>query len=180
MQVYKGLDIVTAKATKSEQSMAKHHLIDVADAGSQFTVVDFRDAAVSIIDNLLEKKKIPILVGGTNYYIESVLWKVLVNPPRDGRKRKIDAVDEDDSQKLMDDVGEMSSDTWYSSTKFKGRSSAELHQELQSVDPDSAKRLHPNDVRKIKRALEVYDNCGKTLTHLINEQKNIPGGNDYG
>lgn len=127
---------MTAKANKSEQSMAKHHLIDIVDAGSKFTVVDFRDAAVSIIDNLLEKQKIPILVGGTNYYIESVLWKVLVNPPRDDRKRKnVDS--EDDSEKLLENISETSPDTCYFSDKYKGRSAMELHQLLQAVDPGS-------------------------------------------
>lgn len=190
MQVYKGLDIVTAKANKIEQSMAKHHLLDIVDAGSKFTVVDFRDAALPVIDNLLEKKKIPILVGGTNYYIESILWKVLVNPPpREGRKRKMETdVDADDVTKNVvgvtkddsEERGEISSDQWYVQDSFEGRTAAELHKLLQSVDPDSAQRLHPNDIRKIKRALEVYENCGKTMTDIINEQKNIPGGNDYG
>lgn len=186
MQVYKGLDIVTAKATKVEQSMAKHHLLDIVDAGSKFTVVDFRDSALPIIDNLLEKKQIPILVGGTNYYIESILWKVLVNPPRDVRKRKLETVDSDDDAKKADVINDNSgdcdgvSDQWYVGDKFEGRTSAELHKLLQSVDPDSAQRLHPNDIRKTKRALEVYENSGKTMTSMINEQKNIPGGNDYG
>lgn len=185
MQVYKGLDIVTAKATKVEQSMAKHHLLDIVDAGNKFSVVDFRDSALPIIDNLLDKKKIPILVGGTNYYIESILWKVLVNPPKDSLKRKMESNDSDDAKREdlpKDDSGDCDeiSDMWYTKDKFDGRSSVELHQLLQTVDPDSAQRLHPNDVRKVKRALEVYDSCGKTMTTIINEQKTIPGGNDYG
>lgn len=167
MQVYKGLDIVTAKATKVEQSMAKHHLLDICDGGSKFTIVDFRDAALPIIDNLLEAKKIPILVGGTNYYIESILWKVLVNPPRDDRKRKMETDDPNNDQ-------------WYINNKFDGRTPTELYELLQSVDPESAQRLHPNDKRKVKRALEIYENCGKSMTDIINEQKSIPGGNDYG
>ncbi|XP_037027833.1 tRNA dimethylallyltransferase [Bradysia coprophila] len=178
MQVYRGLDIVTAKATKHEQSMAKHHLLDVVDAGSNFTVVDFRDTALPIINNLLEAKKIPIIVGGTNYYIESALWKVLANPLNDNRKRKIESVDSDDGKEV--DANKEDSGQWYATDQFEGRTPAELHKLLQSVDPDSAQRLHPNDHRKVKRALEVYENCGKTMTAIINEQKNIPGGNDYG
>lgn len=173
MQVYRGLDIVTAKATKAEQAMAKHHLLDVVDAGSKFTVVDFRDSALPVINNLLESKRMPILVGGTNYYIESILWKVLVNPPRDDRKRKMESDSEDEKS---DDA----SDEGFANNKFDGRTSAELHKLLQSVDPDSANRLHPNDIRKVKRALEIHDNCGKSMTEIINEQKGDPGGNDYG
>lgn len=172
MQVYRGLDIVTAKATKTEQSMAKHHLLDVVDAGNNFTVVDFRDIALPIINNLLGANKIPIIVGGTNYYIESALWKVLVNPLNDNRKRKTE--DEDDAKAVE------GSDQWHTTDQFEGRTSAELHKLLQSVDPDSAQRLHPNDIRKIKRALEVFENHGKTMTAIINEQKTTAGGNDYG
>lgn len=177
MQVYKGLDIVTAKATKTEQSMAKHHLLDIANAGTKFSVVDFRDAALPIIDNLLEKNQMPILVGGTNYYIESILWKVLVDPPSDDRKRKLESDNSIDDAKRAD-CGERPNN-WYED-KFEGRTSAELHKLLQSVDPDSAQRLHPNEIRKVKRALEVYENCGQTMTAIINEQKSSTGGNDYG
>ncbi|KAJ6636465.1 tRNA dimethylallyltransferase, partial [Pseudolycoriella hygida] len=176
MQVYKGLDIVTAKATKVEQSMAKHHLLDVIDASCKFSVVDFRDTALPIINNLLEEKKIPILVGGTSYYIESIIWKVLVDPPRENLKRKIDS--NSDEEKCED--GEMSLRQWYSGDKFEGKTSVELHQLLQTVDPVSAQRLHPNDIRKVKRALEVYENYGKTLTDILSEQKSNEGGNYYG
>lgn len=180
MQVYRGLDIVTAKATKTEQSMAKHHLLDVIDAGNNFTVVDFRDAALPIINNLLESSKIPIIVGGTNYYIESTLWKVLASQPNDNnRKRKAESVDKDNTEDV-DANQDTSSHQWYTSDKFEGRTPEELHKLLQSVDPDSAQRLHPNDIRKVKRALEIYESCGKTMTAVISEQKTIPGGNDYG
>lgn len=184
MQVYKGLDIVTAKATKPEQSMAKHHMLDIVDAGKMFTVVDFRDAALPIIDDLLQKKKIPILVGGTNYYIESILWKVLVNPPKDIGKRKMDSIDdgaEIDAKKpnLIEDSSENRTIHSYEE-EFKTLNSLELYKLLESVDPDTAKRLHPNDIRKIKRALEVYRDHGKTLSAVINEQKNIPGGSHLG
>ncbi|XP_046736568.1 tRNA dimethylallyltransferase [Diprion similis] len=83
MQVYKGLDVITAKVTKEEQAMAQHHMLDIVDPLSTFTVVDFRNRALPVIDKLLSVQKLPIVVGGTNYYIESLLWQVLIEDPKD-------------------------------------------------------------------------------------------------
>lgn len=80
MQIYKGLDISTAKATAAERSMAAHHMLDVCDIKTKsFTVVDFRDAALPKVHQLLNDDKKPIIVGGTTYYIETLLWKVLIS-----------------------------------------------------------------------------------------------------
>ncbi|XP_026733262.1 tRNA dimethylallyltransferase [Trichoplusia ni] len=99
MQIYKGLDVVTAKASAKEREMAPHHLLDILEPHQMFTVVDFRNRALKLIDNLVEQKKIPIIVGGTNYYIESIVYKILVEDMNDdeallwdksGRKRDLD------------------------------------------------------------------------------------------
>lgn len=79
MQVYKGLDIVTNKVTAEEQAQVRHHLLDFVDPLSRYTVVDFRNAALPVMENLLSQNKMPVIVGGTNYYIESLLWNVLVD-----------------------------------------------------------------------------------------------------
>ncbi|XP_077991476.1 tRNA dimethylallyltransferase-like [Glandiceps talaboti] len=79
MQVYKGLDIITNKVTTEERQQCPHHVIDFIEPLSRYTVVDFRNKAVPIIDGILAKKKLPIIVGGTNYYIESLLWKILID-----------------------------------------------------------------------------------------------------
>ena len=78
MQVYKGLDIITNKVTKEEQDLIKHHMIDLVIPPAEFTVVDFRDQALDIIQKLFAQNKVPIIVGGTNYYIESLLWNFLM------------------------------------------------------------------------------------------------------
>ena len=78
VQVYKGLDIITNKVTKDEQEACPHHLIDFLNPLSRYTVVDFRNKALPIIENLLKDNRVPVIVGGTNYYIESLLWKVLL------------------------------------------------------------------------------------------------------
>ncbi|XP_070557081.1 tRNA dimethylallyltransferase-like isoform X2 [Ptychodera flava] len=79
MQVYKGLDIITNKVTPEERKQCPHHVIDYVDPLSRYTVVDFRNKAVPIIDDVLSRQKLPIIVGGTNYYIESLLWKILID-----------------------------------------------------------------------------------------------------
>ncbi|XP_042878743.1 tRNA dimethylallyltransferase-like [Penaeus japonicus] len=79
MQVYKGLDIVTNKVTTEEQAQVQHHLLDFVDPLSRYTVVDFRNAALPVVEKLLAQSKMPVIVGGTNYYIESLLWNVLVD-----------------------------------------------------------------------------------------------------
>ncbi|XP_076045086.1 uncharacterized protein LOC143027609 [Oratosquilla oratoria] len=89
MQVYKGLDIVTNKVTEEEQSLVKHHLLDFVDPLSRYTVVDFRDKALPIIEDLLHKGVMPVIVGGTTYYIESLLWKVLVDSDGDGKESQV-------------------------------------------------------------------------------------------
>lgn len=76
--MYKGLDIITNKVTEEEQDGVPHHLLGVVSPLSRFTIVDFRDRAVSLIDELLRSHKMPVIVGGTNYYIEALLWKVLI------------------------------------------------------------------------------------------------------
>ncbi|GFS23131.1 tRNA dimethylallyltransferase [Elysia marginata] len=80
MQIYKGLDIISNKVTEEEQAEAPHHLISCVEPDHKhYNVVDFRDAAVRIIDDLFSRSKMPIIVGGTNYYIESILWDFLIN-----------------------------------------------------------------------------------------------------
>ncbi|CAH0584056.1 unnamed protein product [Chrysodeixis includens] len=116
MQIYKGLDVVTAKASAKEREMAPHHLLDILEPHQMFTVVDFRNRALKLIDNLVEKGKMPIIVGGTNYYIESIVYKILVEDMDDDeallwdksrRKRDLDdkkAIDIAKNIKLVKDA----------------------------------------------------------------------------
>ncbi|KAL4236004.1 tRNA dimethylallyltransferase [Mactra antiquata] len=110
MQLYKGLDIITNKATTEERKLCPHHMIDyISPLKDNSTVVDYRNQALPIIDSLLKKQKTPIIVGGTNYYIESLLWKHLVNPEdikrassvHQTRPAKIAKVEGDDENKTV-------------------------------------------------------------------------------
>ncbi len=80
--MYKGLDIVTNKVTTEELSSVKHHLISLVSPLETCTVVDFRDKALPIIQDLLDRGVMPVICGGTNYYIESLLWKILIGQVR--------------------------------------------------------------------------------------------------
>ncbi|XP_072015938.1 tRNA dimethylallyltransferase-like isoform X3 [Amphiura filiformis] len=83
MQLYCGLDIITNKVTQAEQRQCPHHMIGYVDPHSYYTVTDFRNKAIPIIDGLLHKGKLPIIVGGTNYYIEALLWNILIGEETD-------------------------------------------------------------------------------------------------
>lgn len=82
MQVYKGLDIITNKVTAEELSQCPHHLIDFVSPSKEFSVVEFQNMALPLIEDIKTRGKIPIVVGGTNYYIESVLWDILIDEDR--------------------------------------------------------------------------------------------------
>ena len=78
VQVYKGLDIITNKVTPEEQAMVPHHLLDFVDPLKNYNVQQFQKDATNIIKDLHSRDKLPVVVGGTNYYIESLLWDVLI------------------------------------------------------------------------------------------------------
>lgn len=78
VKVYKGLDIITNKVTVEEKQNVPHHLIDIFDSAQEFTVIDFKKQALDTIGDLTKRNKIPIIVGGTNYFIEALLWNFLI------------------------------------------------------------------------------------------------------
>ena len=79
LQVYKGLDVITNKVTAAEMKEVKHHMINIVSPPSEFNVVQFRNRALDIINELSTRKVVPIVVGGTNYYVESLLWNFLID-----------------------------------------------------------------------------------------------------
>ncbi|MGI6684771.1 MAG: tRNA (adenosine(37)-N6)-dimethylallyltransferase MiaA [Bacillota bacterium] len=154
MQVYRGMDIGTAKIKKHEMISSNgkaipHHLIDILDPDENFSVADFQFLVRKLIQEINEKGKIPLLVGGTGLYVNSVI------DPYNFPKIERDA----DLRKRLFKEGE----------HFGNE---HLHRKLLSVDPDTAQRLHPNDLRRIVRALEIYYQTGKTLSSIQQEQNN--------
>lgn len=163
MQVYKGLDIITNKVTEEEQAQCHHHMISFVDPlVSGYTVVDFRNKALSLIEDMHHRKKLPVIVGGTNYYIESILWKVLIDTGQ-GSDTEPEKGGGADSRAGLEKLG-----------------GPELHRRLKEVDPDMAAILHPHDSRKIARSLQVYMDTGVPHSRLLEEQRGQDGGDCLG
>ncbi|XP_059469792.1 tRNA dimethylallyltransferase [Neocloeon triangulifer] len=166
MQVYKRLDIVTNKVTPEEMAQVPHHMIDILSPKDNFNVVDYRNQALAKIAEIDSRSKLPIVVGGTNYYIESLLWKVLVQ-----YECKIIKAPEAANSVAADQSA---------SLEFAKLDNDELMKRLEAVDPETALRLHPNDRRKVIRALEVFKQEGRPLSAVLREQKSADGSSPIG
>jgi len=141
MLVYRGMDIGTAKPDMREREGIVHHLIDILDPDQEFNVVDFQQYAQKLITVINNDNRIPILAGGTGLYVRALLEGYQFNQaPSDEKLR----------QKLTD--------------LAKQYGNQYLHNLLQQVQPPTAARLHPNDQRRIIRALEVYYLSGETIS----------------
>lgn len=148
MQVYKGMNIGTAKPDKEFCAQIPHHLIDLFEPDCQFNVSDFVSMADKECEDLFNKGKIPVVCGGTGFYIRNFLYGVPPTPESDETLRN----------------------------QLKERISCEgneaLYAELLSIDPESAKKIHVNDSYRICRALEVYYLTGKKRSEYTNENNN--------
>ena len=142
MLVYKGLDIGTAKPTREEMHGVPHHLIDVAEPGENFSVSEYRAAALPIVNRLLAEDKSPIICGGTGFYIDALLYESAFGSA--GASEEIRAK----YAAILNDLG-------------KEKGAAHLHRLLEEVDPESAAILHENDVKRVIRALEIYELTGR-------------------
>lgn len=194
MQVYKSLDIITNKVTQAERQAAPHHLLDFLDPLLNYTVADFQNKALGIIDNLFRSQKLPIVVGGTNYYIESLLWKILV---RD-EKPFDDQLAYDSNQVQLREVVSSFLQTKRGacheaadaanlllasvpdSACFEDVTTDQLYECLKLVDPERALRLHPKDRRKIERSLQIFQVHQKPHSQIIAEQQQLEGGSSLG
>ena len=141
MQIYRRMDIGTAKPTRAEMRGVPHHMLDVADPEEDFSVARYVELAAQCVDDILARGKLPIVAGGTGLYIDSLL---------SGRTFARFDPDSPLRRELEEELAR--------------RGGAALLEELARVDPDTAARLHPNDGKRIVRALEVYRSTGTTLT----------------
>ncbi|GEK88818.1 tRNA dimethylallyltransferase [Alkalibacterium putridalgicola] len=152
MQVYKGLDIGTAKVTEEEKDGIPHHLIDIKSPEDSYAVSDFKLDAGEKIHEITKRGKLPIVVGGTGLYIESLLYNV-----SHGGK----AEPNPDFREEMDRF-----------VRENGREA--LHQKLQDKDLKAAEAIHQNNVRRVIRALEVIHETGKKFSDYQDEKKKEP------
>lgn len=140
MTVYRGMDVGTAKPSAAERRRAPHHLIDVLDPWESLTVAWWLERAEAACADIVGRGKRPIFVGGTPFYLKALLHGLFDGPPADAALRaglEADAARE---------------------------GAAALHARLAAVDPKSAARLHPNDTRRVVRALEVYTLTGRPIS----------------
>ena len=152
MQIYRRMDIGTAKATPEERAMVPHHMIDVCEPWEDYSVSRYVEEAAKVCDGLLAAGKIPVIVGGTGLYIDSLL------SGRDFAGR-----DEGD-EGLRAALGE----------EYDRHGGAAMLEKLRSFDPERAAKLHPADKRRIVRAIEIYRLTGKTITRHDDETKALP------
>ena len=141
MQVYRGMDIGTAKATARERAHVPHHMLDVCDLWQEYTVSQYREAALRAMEGIYARGKTPLLVGGTGLYINAIL---------DGLNFAGEAGRPDVRRK------------W--ETYLASHGAQATHDKLSAIDPVTAVRLHPNNTRRVIRALEVYELTGMPIS----------------
>ncbi len=150
MQLYRGMDVGTAKVTPEEMDGIPHHMIDVADPWESFSAARYVEMADPILRDILRRGKTAIIAGGTGLYVDALIAGRTFAPyPETGRR-----------QALEQEAEELGMEHMLS--------------RLKAVDPDSAARLHPADRKRIIRALEVYEETGKTITQHNLETKALP------
>lgn len=151
MQIYRHMDIGTAKPTKEEMCGIPHHMIDIAEPDERWSVADFVKAARACIADILSRGKLPVLAGGTGLYMDSIINNTeFVTLPSD--------------EKFKAEMKE-----------YAGKNGNEsLHILLREKDPEAAEKIHPNNVRRVIRALEVCHTTGKTFTQVNAESHREP------
>ncbi len=142
MQVYRGMDIGTAKPTVEERARVPHHLIDILEPSEACSAAFFAAEADKAIAEIAARGRLPIVVGGTPLYLMSLMFGMFEGPSADPELRR-------QLRAVADEEG-----------------TATLHRRLEKVDPNGAERIHPNDYKRIERALEVYELTGKPLSEL--------------
>lgn len=140
MQVYRGMDIGSAKITMEEMQGVPHHLLDILEPEESFDVMQFQQLAKEAIAGIYDRGHIPILTGGTGFYIQAVLYDIAFTEETDGSIRK--ALEAEAEEKGVE----------------------YLHRKLQEVDPVTAESLHPNNKKRVIRALEFYELNGYPLS----------------
>ena len=149
MQVYRGMDIGTAKATKSERERIPHHLLDIIEPGASFSVSVYQGLARTAIADITSRGKLPLLVGGSGLYLRAALMPYDFTP---------EEVDESFRAELY--------------RRAEGEGASELYRELETIDPEAAAKLHVNDTKRIVRALEVYYISGERISEYAKKTAN--------
>ena len=153
MQIYKDMDIGTAKVTKEEAQGIKHYLIDIISPEERYTVSDFKKDAEAAIKEILEKGKVPIVVGGTGLYVDSLIYGI------EYQEMNFDESYRDELMKIAETEDGL----------------IKLWDEANSIDPQAMLKISKNDKKRIIRVLEIYKATGKTKTEqeILSRQKGV-------
>ena len=151
MQIYRGMDIGTAKPTLQERENIPHHMIDVINPNQDFSVAKYVSMATPIVDDILSRGKCPILVGGTGLYLDSILSGRNFAPVQEDKELR---------ERLEQEYDSLGGEAMWV--------------RLDAVDPKTAQRFHSNDRKRLVRALEVYYLTGKTISQHDEETRKIP------
>ena len=150
MQIYRHMDIGTAKPTPEEMEGVRHHLIDIIEPGEDFSVGKYVQLADACVQDILSRGRTVIIAGGTGLYVDSLIsGRTFAPVPQTGKREALEA-------QMREAGGEA------------------MLEALRAVDPEAAQRLHPADEKRIIRALEVYEETGKTITQHNLETQAIP------
>ncbi len=144
--IYKGLDVGSAKPTKEEMQGVKHYMFDVVSPFDEFSVSDYENAALPIVKDILSRGKLPIICGGTGFYINSVLYRMSYG------NSKGNAEIRNKYEKIVAEKG-----------------NEEAYEILKKVDPATAEKLHPNDKMRVIRALEIFESSGVRKSDIKDE-----------
>lgn len=148
MQVYQGMDIGTAKINAQDMQGIPHYMIDIKKPDEDFSVVDFQTSVQTYIETITAKQKLPIIVGGSGLYIQAALYNYnFAEQKRDPNY------------------------TYVLEQRIKQEGVMPVYNELKKVDPKQAANIHPNNHRRVIRALEIYETTGKTMTEHHNAQQ---------
>ncbi|MBK5240526.1 tRNA (adenosine(37)-N6)-dimethylallyltransferase MiaA [Clostridium sp.] len=150
MQIYKGMDVGSAKITKEEMQGVPHHLVDIIYPSVDFSVAEFKERAESAIENISSKNKLPMLVGGTGFYINSLIYNYSF----------ADTNKDEEYREYLTKLAETKGNEY-------------VHSLLKGIDTHSYNKLYPNDLKRVIRALEVYKVSGKPMSEFSAEQDTL-------
>ncbi len=153
MQVYRGMNVLSQAIPPSERNEVRHHLIGILSPREEYSAAAFRKKAVQLIDSIIARGKVPIFAGGSGLYVKALVDGLFLSPASDIAFRK-------------------------KMEKFASRyGKARLYNRLKKIDPEAAGKIHPNDKRRIIRALEIYNSTGRTMSEMKSETIGL--GGDY-
>lgn len=158
MQIYKYMDVGSAKISKEEMEGIPHHLVDIVSPEEEFSVIDFKERASAAIEDISLRGCLPMVVGGTGFYINSLIFNYSYTS----------AEKDEDYRKYLENLAAREGNTY-------------VHEMLKNIDSESYERLYPNDLKRVIRALEVYKLTGQTISEYTacDDIYNIPYDINY-